>query len=224
MLQFFLTKSVQTPQSVDSKKGLNVLSDLFSNLVTKDKDSIKKWFEGKLHDLPAFEDEGWRGVNLGMPHDVSDFNDKAPPKADVRPVKKLDMAKFSAFGSSSRNTSKQVSPTMSRATSKKMLEIKGGNDPSKKNISSVKNIVNPDSAKELDLVNNKDNGSKKNLSQRDTGVGLSKSDSVPQALKKDDSLAQGINNKAATPNLSQNQSAGNLNSTEPGSKTESTKS
>ena len=134
------------------------------------------------------------------------------------------MAKFSAFGSSSRNTSKQVSPTMSRATSKKMLEIKGGNDPSKKNISSVKNIVNPDSAKELDLVNNKDNGSKKNLSQRDTGVGLSKSDSVPQALKKDDSLAQGINNKAATPNLSQNQSAGNLNSTEPGSKTESTKS
>ena len=58
----------------------------------------RKFIKPREHELPTFEDDGWRGVNLGHQEDLTSGNKKTKKVEEKLVPKKLDKSKFGVFG------------------------------------------------------------------------------------------------------------------------------
>jgi hypothetical protein len=74
----------------------------------------RKFIKPREHKLPTFEDDGWRGVNLGTQEDLTDGNQKTKKVEEKLVPKKLDKNKFGVFGGAKVNVAMALAPKKPR--------------------------------------------------------------------------------------------------------------
>lgn len=97
------------------------------------KDDKKKPKDKKKHDLPKFEDDGWKGENTGRAHDVSDFGPEKKPK----PKEEVKVGKLNAEDNAFLKNNKKDEDKPKRKAGKKVIR----DSPFKKSTTSNEKAV-----------------------------------------------------------------------------------